>query len=120
MVTAAEPARAQWETLRQLRKAGKRPTFPLYLTDSWMFSRNLGDAGAMVITHPPGLPMPVELLDGLDVRLHFAACDKGGRVVNLIRAKGVKPQSLQVWCDCACGYTVAAGPCDDGSEPWAQ
>jgi hypothetical protein len=120
---AGEASRAaQWDALHKLRLAGKRPAFPIFITSPYSrkFEENLGAVGAMVIRHAPGERMPVELLDGLDVCLHFGNCDMGGRVVQLMRAKGVTPKSLKVWCNCGDGYTVSCGPCDDGSEPWTK
>jgi hypothetical protein len=113
---------AQWAALRKLRMQGKRPAFPVFITALFprKFEENLGAVGAMVIRHAPGEPMPVELLDGLDVCLHFANCEMGGRVVQAMRGKGVTPKSVQVWCNCANEYTVSCGACDDGSEPWAR
>jgi hypothetical protein len=111
-----------WDALRILRKQGKRPHFPVHVVSLFprRFDDNMAAINVMVIRHNPGEPMPVELLDGLDVSLHFGNCEMGGRVVQMMRAKGVTPKSLKVWCNCGDGYTVSCGPCDDGSEPWAQ
>jgi hypothetical protein len=110
---------SEWDTLRQMRNAGHKPALPVFICSYPRFAKNLTDCGAFVIVHPPSRPMPVELLEGLDVRLHFLNCDMGGRVKRLMDAKDVKPKSLQVWCNCGETYTVSCGPCDDGSEPWA-
>jgi len=110
---------SRWDILRELRRTGRKPAFPVFLTDSQRFLTNLEATGCFVIHHRAGQRMPAELLEGLDVRLHFFKCDMGGRVKQFLDGKGVKPASLQVFCQCSGEYSVACAPCDDGSEPWA-
>jgi hypothetical protein len=117
MVSQPKFAETDWETLRTLRKAGQKPTLPVFVGSYWQLQKNIPNA--LVIVHPPSRPMPVELLEGLDVILYFRDCNMGGKVKRLMDAKGVTPASLKVWCNCGETFTVSCGPCDDGSEPWA-
>ena len=109
---------ARWELLRQLRKSGRKPAFPVFITDSQRFLYNLESTGCFVLLHGVGAKMPAELLEGLDVRLHFFNCELGGRIKRFLDRKEVTPASLQVFCQCSGEYTMCCAPCDDGSDPW--
>lgn len=109
-----------WALLAEARRQGMKPALPVFVTDRWMLARNMADIGCMTILHKRGEPMPVKLLDGLDVRLDFGRCELAGRVKRLMDAKDVKPAKLRAWCDCARDFVAVCGPCDDGSEPWAD
>jgi hypothetical protein len=109
-----------WDVLREARRQGMRPELPVYVTDRWPLVRNMADCGCIAILHKRGEPMPVKLLDGLDVRLDFGKCETAGRVKRLMDARDVQPAKLRAWCNCARDFVAVCGPCDDGSEPWAD
>ena len=54
----------------------------------------------MVVIHRKGEPFPVDLLLGLDVELRFDECAQATAVARLLRARGVQPSRMHVWCRC--------------------
>jgi hypothetical protein len=110
---------ARWKVLADMRKVGKKPGLPVFITMRPKLARNVEGAGCFSIVHGFGKPVPVELLDGLDVMLDFEWCYLAGRVKRLMDERGVKPKSMRAWCACADEFVVTCGKCDDGSEPWA-
>lgn len=109
-----------WTELADLRRRGLRPELPVYVTDRWMLARNMTDVGCVAILHKRGEPMPVRLLEGLDVCLEFPTCVASGRVARLIRERNVAPRSLRAWCRCARDFVSVFAGCDTGDEPWSD
>ena len=88
-----------WDDLRALRENGQRP-LQLVVTTDWRRAAPLADAGAMVIVHRKGEPMPVELLEGLDVELRLDDCAQACAVARLVRSRDVAPACVRAWCSC--------------------
>lgn len=107
-----------WNDLAELRRAGLQPGLPVYVTNRPMLARNMRDVGCVAIVHRAGERMPVELLDGLDVRLDFGRCDLAGRVHRLMRLREVEPKRVRAWCECCGGFVATCGACE--GEPWSN
>lgn len=102
-----------WGQLADLRANGKRPALTVFVTTDERYARRLMfDLGVMAILQKPGEPMPVELLEGLDVILWLDDCEQAAAVSRLVRRRGVTPASLRAWCRCDRELTVSVGPCD--------
>ena len=65
-----------WSDLAELRAQGLRPRLRVIVTTHEPFARRLTWVGAAAIVHAQGEPMPVELLDGLDVILLLGNCER--------------------------------------------
>lgn len=108
-----------WDDLAELRARGQKPLLPVVVTTwpgPWRpHGREFSDAGVMVITHEPGKPMPVALLDGLSVILALENCGQTDAVCRMLRARGVKA-TVHGWCACYREFTVAPAPCQDTHE----
>jgi hypothetical protein len=89
-----------WTELRELRQAGQKPAFPLVITTHYPRCIPQAAAGCMVIVQESGKPLPVELLEGLDVVIDFEDCAQATAVANLVRKHQVTPASFRVWCEC--------------------
>lgn len=103
-----------WGQLAQLRAAGQRPAMTLIVSTSRRFAWNVGQLGAMTILQQRGEPMPVELLDGLDVIFHLDNCDQNAAVLRLMRSKGViagRAGQVRCWCKCFEFLDSGAAPC---------
>ena len=109
-----------WSDLASLREQGLKPGLPVYVTDRPVLARNMRDVGCVAILYTGGEPMPVWLLDRLDVRMDFGRCELVGKVHRLMRRHGVRPARLRAWCDCAHDFVATTGPCDEGGEPWTH
>jgi hypothetical protein len=88
-----------WDDLRALRESGQKP-LSLVVTTDWGRCRSLADAGAMVVVHRKGDPMPIELLAGLDVELRLDECRQACAVARLLRSKDISPATTRAWCAC--------------------
>lgn len=88
-----------WEDLRALREGGRRP-HRLVVTTNWRYAAEHAADGAMVIVHAKGEPMPVELLDGLDVELRLENCEQACGVARLVKSREVIPSCVRTWCRC--------------------
>lgn len=104
-----------WEDLAQLRRNGQRPALRLIVTDRKRWCWNLHGVGCMTILHEPGNPMPLELLEGLDVILDFG-CERAALVSRAMRSKGVTPGLCEAWCRCGEHLTTCVGKCSDMAE----
>jgi len=85
----------------------------LIVTTSWRFAYGFDEIGVMAIVHTPGEPMPIELLDGLDVIFHFDDCAKSMAVVRMLCARDVKPARYACWCKCYGELTKFVMPCGE-------
>lgn len=65
----------------------------------------------MVILHEAGTPLPVKLLDGLDVIFMLDRCDKASAVWRLMQERGVKPSRMRAWCNCFDQLVAAPADC---------
>lgn len=90
-----------WDALRQLRLGGRKPALPVIVTTKPNLPQRLEGVGCLVILHKAGDPMPVKLLDGLDVIFNFDKCELVNHVMDLAEAKGVTMTSAKAWCGCA-------------------
>jgi hypothetical protein len=72
----------------------------------------LEGVGCMVILHKAGDPMPVKLLDGLDVIFFFDRCDLAAHVGQLAKSKDVKFARAQSWCCCSGMLSVVLCSCE--------
>lgn len=105
-----------WQELAELRRNGRRPALRVIVTDKKRMCWNLHGVGCMTILHIPGEPMPVELLEGLDVILWFDTCERAAAVSRSMRAKSVTPQRCEAWCECALELTTCVGKCTEMRE----
>ena len=108
-----------WDDLAELRAKGQKPLLSVVVTTwpkRWRpHARELYDSGAMVITHEPGKPIPVRLLEGLRVILALEHCGQTTAVVELLRRKGVTA-TVHGWCPCYRQFTCFPAPCDETIE----
>lgn len=107
-----------WVDLRALRLRGQRPTLRLFVTTSERFASRMAWVGCAAVVHEAGTPMPVELLDGLDVIFDLGNCERAAKVKALCDAKGVNLARCETWCQCAQNLTVAPKPCSEREEAW--
>lgn len=105
-----------WQDLAELRRNGRRPALRVIVTDKKRMCWNLHGVGCMTILHGPGEPMPVELLEGLDVILWFSNCDRAASVWRAMRGKEIVPARCEAWCECAGELTTCVGKCSDMRE----
>jgi hypothetical protein len=107
-----------WGDLRAMRLRGQRPALRVIVTTSERFANRMQWVGCAAILHEAGTPMPVELLDGLDVILDLGNCERASRVKRLMDTKGVSPERLQAWCQCEQSITVAPRSCAEAEGAW--
>jgi hypothetical protein len=105
-----------WEQLGMLRLSGRKPSLPVIVTTNRHLPWNLSGVGAMTVLHESGKPLPVGLLDGLDVLLVFENCDQAGKVNRLMRTKGFAWRSCSAYCKCEQRLTTCCGPCVETRE----
>lgn len=105
-----------WDALRMLRMAGQKPALPIIVTTNPNLPRGLEGVGCLVILHKPGSPMPVKLLDGLDVIFWFETCELVLHVEHLAKARGVKFASSRVWCGCVNMLSILPMNCYSNHE----
>jgi hypothetical protein len=98
-----------WETLREMRARGRFPKLVIVTDVAKMPLRGTGD---YVIDHRPGEPMPITLLDGLNVIFWFSRCLLAGRAAQLAQERGVKFARARSYCRCACSISVCTFDCD--------
>lgn len=101
-----------WDDLRVLRQAGQQPYLRMFVTTNPQFARTMTWVGCAAVYHKAGEPMPVELLDDLDVILDLGTCERAGLVWDLMQRKGVKPSRCQTWCPCSRSLSVQAIRCE--------
>ncbi|MDP9090166.1 MAG: hypothetical protein M3O26_15650 [Pseudomonadota bacterium] len=101
-----------WDALRQLRMAGKKPTLPVIVTTKPQLPQRLDGVGCLVILHKAGEVMPIKLLDGLDVIFWFDRCELELHVKHMADAKGVTFERSRVWCNCAGLLSILPMSCD--------
>jgi hypothetical protein len=89
-----------WDSLRMLRMGGLKPSSTVIVTTKPQMPRRLEGMGCMTILHKAGTPMPVQLLDGLEVIFWFDTCGITQHVMDLARANGVTFARSQTWCSC--------------------
>ena len=101
-----------WDALRQLRLSGKRPALPVIITTKPYLPARLDGVGCMTILHEAGKPMPVKLLEDLDVIFYFDTCELVTHVEHLARERGVKfGRWVRAYCSCMGGLTIAPMLC---------
>lgn len=91
---------SNWTDLAALRQSGRKPALPVVITTRYAKCLAQAAAGAMVIVQEKGKPIPVELLEGLDVELYLDDCAQATAVANIVRQHNVTPASFFVWCEC--------------------
>jgi len=102
---------SDWNQLRELRSTGNKPALPIIITSKKYLPRRLPDT-CMTIIHEAGTPMPVELLEGLDVIVWFDRCEIASAVWKLLKAKSVKCSCFRAWCTCGSMLTIAPMDCE--------
>jgi hypothetical protein len=107
---------ATWDELRALRANGLQPAMRLVVTTNKRFAWNLDSIGVMAIVHTPGEPMPVELLEGLEVLFMFSDCGQSAAVLRLCNQRGVTLAWYRCWCECESLLTTLALPCSKQDE----
>lgn len=106
-----------WQDLRELRKAGMRPSLPVVVTvDGKRPAHLLASEGCMVIQHKPGDQFPVELLDGLRVWLFLRSCGRAQSVQALMVARNVKAAEIATWCECSQTFERCPVRCEVARE----
>ena len=93
-----------------------QPAMKLIVTTNKRFAWNMDEIGVMAIVHTPGEPMPVELLEGLEVLFMFADCGQSAAVLRLCTAKSVTLAWFRCWCECEKVLTSLALPCASQDE----
>lgn len=83
-----------------LRMGGHKPALPVIVTTKPYLPRRLEGVGCMTILHKAGTPMPIQLLEGLEVIFWFDTCGLMVHVLDLAKAKEVTFARAQVWCSC--------------------
>lgn len=107
-----------WTDLASLRARGQRPAL-LCVTTEFRRCREQAEAGAMVVVHKPGEPLPVELLEGLNIELHLDDCSQTFRLLKAWKARDVAPALCSAWCRCEGAMTIAISPnCTHAQECW--
>ena len=104
-----------WADLRELRKQGMAPSFPVVITTG-SYPRALGELGCLVIQHKAGDPFPAELLEDIRVWCFLGGCDRGQAVVKAMASKGVKPAEFKSWCECSQRLDSMPVRCEVGRE----
>lgn len=106
-----------WADLKALRDAGHRPAHMLavFSGDHWRFRAAMIENGAMVIDHPSGQPIPIELLAGLEVLLMFSRCGEAMEIAKQIRGAKHPPLRCRVWCECMQDLSVIAMKCREAA-----
>lgn len=99
-----------WQDLRTLRSHGQRPALVTFVTTDERWARRLTDLGVAAIVHRAGQPMPVEILDGMDVILDLGSCERAAKVARLMAAKNVVAERMRSWCRCS--HTLTAVECE--------
>ena len=107
---------ATWDDLRALRQHGMVPAMKLVVTNSPRFAWPFHNIGVMAIVHRSGEPMPVELLDGMEVIFWFEHCGQSEAVLRLMREKGVNAAWYRCWCRCYDELTSLAMPCNEQQQ----
>ncbi len=107
-----------WADLRELRLGGHKPTLRMFVTTNPNFARRMTWVGCAAIYHEAGEPMPVELLDGLDVILDVGQCQRAEAVKRLMTTRGATPSRLQVWCACDGELSVLPRECGVAVDQW--
>lgn len=95
---------------------GMQPAMRVVVTTNKRFAWNLDEIGVMAIVHARGEPMPVELLQGLEVLFMFDDCSQSAAVLRLCSQKGVTLAWYRCWCDCEKTLTTLALPCNQQDE----
>lgn len=85
----------------------------LIVTTSSRMAFGMDRIGVMVIVHRSGEPMPVELLEDLDVIFWLGDCDKNAAVLKLLNSRGVTVRAFKCWCDCEQILTSLVAPCGE-------
>jgi len=101
-----------WDALRMLRMSGQKPALPVIVTTKPRLPQRLEGVGCLVILHKAGEPMPIKLLDGLDVIFMLDTCGLMIHVEQLRKAKGVEFASARAWCGCAQLLTILPMSCE--------
>lgn len=107
-----------WPELADLRQHGYRPTLRMFVTTDPTFARRMTWVGCVAVLHKAGEPMPVELLDDLDVILDLGRCERAESVMRLMRERNVVPARVQVWCGCDGGLSIAPRSCAVAPDDW--
>ncbi len=107
-----------WDDLAELRGRGQRPTLRTFVTTDPAFARRMTWVGCAAVLHEAGTPMPVELLDGLDVILDVGSCERAGKVARLMAERDVRCSRLQAWCRCERTLRVDTPSCREPEAAW--
>jgi hypothetical protein len=106
-----------WELLRELRRNGQKPNLPVIITTLRKIDRALDGIGALVVLHESGTPMPVNLLEGLDVIFWFDTCGMATKVFALCAERGITlGEFVRAWCSCGKHLTVAPISCESYAD----
>lgn len=98
-----------WDKLRALRNQGSLPKCVIVTDDPHM---PLIEQGNLGILHDHSAPMPVSLLNGLNVIFWFKRCDYAAAVQALMIEQNVRLKTGAVWCHCAGQLNASPLPCE--------
>lgn len=91
-----------------MRARGRFPKLVILTDDPKMPLRGTGN---FVIEHASGDPMPVTLLDGLNVVFWFQRCASAAAARQLARERGVKFERARCYCRCSRTIGVTTFDC---------
>lgn len=89
------PAPFELRQLADLRRLGKAPGLPVFITDNWQFARQIRELGALAIV--PNDECNWAPLAGMDVILAFP--DWPENTVKMRAIRDANPRRLRIWAD---------------------
>jgi hypothetical protein len=106
-----------WSDLRELRRMGRKPALPLYVTTDYRRCWDAHNQGAMIIEHKAGERFEFDLLAGLDVVLYLDECSQTSAVSRRLAEEAEQPKSVRAWCRCEGECNSTCWPnCSVGDE----
>lgn len=66
----------------------------------------------LTVEHPAKAPLPLHLLEDLDVIFWFDTCAPASPIAAAARERGIKFERARVYCRCECAINIASYECD--------
>lgn len=106
-------AESSWDALRELRARGK---FPKLVIITNVHDMPLRGGSVFVIDHEPIQPVPVHLLEDLNVVFWFDQCCHARQAAHEIQIRRLRLKSACVTCHCAGSFNPAPYPsCEEAA-----